>query len=268
MAMIYEKNRLYMVPLAELQDDPRQPRKYMDPVKLEEMTVSVKRVGIIQPVICRQDPATSRIYNICGRRRCAAARLAGLTEVPAIFIDGDNSDEVALLENVQREDLNLVDEAEALQLLMENHGYQQEELATVMGKSQPTISKVLSINRLPEEIRDACRQDPSVPQRVLFEIARKKQDRSMLTAFRKYQEKQVRIAARENADGAAPAQRKRTKAEAMVYNMSIWSEKIGDLEFPDYSAEDRAKLIEAMNAMKDTLDETIPRAMKNKRKPV
>ena len=84
---------------------------------------------------------------------------------------------------------------ETLQLLMDNHAYQQEEVATVMGKSQPTISKVLSINRLPKEIRDACRQDPSIPQRVLFEIARKKRDRSMLTAFRKYQEKQARIAA-------------------------------------------------------------------------
>ena len=161
-----------------------------------------------------------------------------------------------------------MDEAEALQLLMENHAYQQAELATVMGKSQPTISKVLSINRLPKEIRDVCRQDPSVPQSVLFEIAQKKQDRSMLTAFRKYQEQQASIAAKENADSAAPAQRKRTKAEAMVYNMGIWSEKIEDLEFPDYSAEDRAKLIEAMNAMKDTLEETIPRAVKNKKKPV
>jgi ParB-like chromosome segregation protein Spo0J len=103
-----------------------------------------------------------------------------------------------------------VDEAEALGLLMANHAYQQEELATVMGKSQPTISKVLSINRFPKEIRDACRQDSSVPQRVLFEIARKKQDRSMLTAFRKYQEQQAGIAAKENADGGAPAQRKRT----------------------------------------------------------
>ena len=59
MATIYETGKLYMVPLAEMQDDPRQPRKYMDPVKLEEMTASVKRVGIIQPVVCRQDPATS-----------------------------------------------------------------------------------------------------------------------------------------------------------------------------------------------------------------
>ena len=263
----YLPNQLYQVPLAELQPDPAQPRKYMDPVALDEMTASVSQVGIIQPVVCRQDPATGLVYTVAGERRCAAARKAGLSAVPAVFIDGANYAEIALVENLLRQDLNPVEEAEALQRLMDDHAYQQDQLAAIIGKSQPTISEYLSLNRLPKEIRDECRQDPTVPKRTLIEIARKKQERSMLTEFKKFREKQAKTAAKETADATAPTQRKRTRAEAIVNSIGIMAAKIGDLEFPDFSAEDRAMVIDAMTSLKDTLDEAIPRAMKNKKKP-
>ena len=263
----YVKNQLYMVPLAELQPDPTQPRKYMDPVALDELTASVSQMGIIQPVVCRQDPATGLVYTVAGERRCAAARKAGLATVPAIFIDGANYAEIALVENLLRQDLNPVEEAEALQKLMDDHGYQQEELAKIIGKSQPMISKSLSLNRLPKEIRDECRQDPTVPKNVLVEIARKKQERSMLTQFKKYRDQQAKIAAKETADATAPTQLKRTRAEAIVNSIAMTASKIGDLEFPDFSAEDRAMIIETMTSMKDTLEAAITRAVKNKKKP-
>ncbi len=171
------------------------------------------------------------------------------------------------MENLLRQDLNPVEEAEALQRLMDDHAYQQDQLATIIGKSQPTISESLSLNRLPKEIRDECRQDPTVPKRILIEIARKKQERSMLTQFKKYRDQQAKAAAKETADATAPTQRKRTRAEAIVNSIGIMASKIGDLEFPDFSAEDRAMVIDAMTSLKDTLDEAIPRAVKNKKKP-
>ena len=85
--LTYEINRLYQVPLAELQPDPTQPRKYIDPVALAGLTASISQMGIIQPVICRQDPVTGLVYVIAGERRCAAARKTGLVAVPAVFID-------------------------------------------------------------------------------------------------------------------------------------------------------------------------------------
>jgi len=115
----YLPNQLFQVPLAELQPDPAQPRKYMDPVALDEMTASVGQVGIIQPIVCRQDPATGLVYVVAGERRCAAARKAGLPTVPAVFIEGGNYAEIALVENLLRQDLNPVEEAEALQRLMD-----------------------------------------------------------------------------------------------------------------------------------------------------
>jgi ParB family transcriptional regulator, chromosome partitioning protein len=86
----YAKNQLYMVPLAEVQPDPSQPRKYMDPLALDELTASVTQMGIIEPVVCRQDPATGLVYAVAGERRCAAARKAGLSAIPAIFVEGSN----------------------------------------------------------------------------------------------------------------------------------------------------------------------------------
>ena len=189
-------------------------------------------MGIIQPVVCRQDPATGLVYTVAGERRSAAARLAGLTEVPAIFIDGGNCAEIALVENLLRQDLNPVEEAEALKRLMDEHAYQQEQLAAVIGKSQPTISVSLSINRLPKEIRDECRQDPTVPKNVLVEIARKKQERGMLTQFRKYREQQAKAAAKESGEATAPAQRKRTQAEAIANNSARWRPKWVTWSFP------------------------------------
>jgi len=263
----YFKNQLYMAPLAELQPDPTQPRKYLDPVALDELTASVSQMGIIQPVVCRQDPATSLVYTVAGERRYAAARKAGLSAVPAVFIEGANYAEIALVENLLRQDLNPVEEAEALQRLMDDHAYQQDQLAAIIGKSQPTISESLSLNRLPKEIRDECRQDPTVPKNVLVVIARKKQERSMLTEFKKYRDQQAKIAAKETADATAPTQRKRTRAEAIVNSIAMTASKIGDLEFPGFSAEDRAMIIETMTSMKDTLDEAIPRAVENRKKP-
>jgi len=263
----YVTNQLYMVPLAELQPDPMQARKYLDPLALEELTASIGQVGIIEPIVCRQDPATGLVYTVAGERRCAAARKAGLSAVPAVFIDGANYAEIALVENLLRQDLNPVEEAEALQRLMDDHAYQQDELAAIIGKSQPTISESLSLNRLPKEIRDECRQDPTVPKNVLVVIARKKQARSMLTQFRKYRDQQAKAAAKETADATAPTQRKRTRAEAVVNSIAMMASKIGDLEFPDFFAEDRAMVIDAMTSLKDTLDEAIPRAVKNKKKP-
>jgi len=244
----YLPNQLYQVPLAELQPDPMQPRKFMDPLALEELTASVRQMGIIEPVVCRQDPATSLVYAV-------------------LFIDGANHAEISLVENLLRQDLNPVEEAEALQRLMDNHAYQQDQLAKIIGKSPATISQSLSLNRLPREVRDECRQDPTVPKNVLVEIARKKQERSMLTKFKQYRDLQAKIAAKKT-DPPSAGPRRRNKAEALVNSIGIFSSRIGDLEFPDFSTEDRTTVIDAMTSLKDALDEAIDRAVKNKKKPM
>ena len=254
---IYAPNQLHSVPLAELQSDPAQPRKYLDPVALEELTASVGQVGIIEPIVCRQDRETGLVYVVAGERRFAAARKAGLAAVPAVFVAGDNYAEIALVENLLRQDLNAVEEAEALKRLLDEHAYQQDELAKIIGKSPATISEALSLNKLPQEIRDECRQDPTVPKNVLITIARKKQERSMVTAFKKYRDQQAKLAARQ-AGAATP--RKRTKAESLTSQIGALQDKIGDLELLSFAQEDRDMVMEAMSSLKTALNEAFDRA--------
>jgi hypothetical protein len=102
---------------------------------------------------------------------------------------------------------------------------------------------------------------------VLVEIARKKQERSMLTEFKKYRDQQQKAAAKETGDVATPGQRKRTPAEIISGGIGAMANKIGDLEFPDFSEADRTMIIESMNFMKETLDEALPRAVSNRKKP-
>jgi hypothetical protein len=90
----------------------------------------------------------------------------------------------------------------------------------------------------------------------------------MLTEFKKYRDQQTKAAAKETADAAAPTQRKRTRMEAIVNGIDITAAKIGGLEFPDFSKEDRAMIIETMTSMKDTLEAAITRAVKNEKKPM
>ena len=257
---IYAPNQLHSVPLAEIQPDPTQPRKYIDPAALEELTASVKQMGIIQPIVCRQDPQTGLVYSVAGERRCAAARKAGLTYVPCIFIEGDNHAEIALVENLLRQDLNPVEEAEALKRLMDDHPYMQEDLARIIGKSPVTISEALSLNKLPKEIRDECRKDPTVPKNVLVVIARNKQQRSMVTQFKLYRKQQEQAGVKKTP-GA-----KRTKAETLVSNFGATQMKIAALNLQEFSTEDRDRIMETLTSLKNTLEGAIAGATKSSKK--
>jgi ParB family chromosome partitioning protein len=184
---VYEARTLYQVPIGLIREDPDQPRKSFDAQGLEEMVASVTKHGIIQPVLFRRGPDGTAIL-VAGERRVAAARQVGLTEIPGIFIDG-NAAEIALVENLQRQDLTSIEEAEALQRLMTEQQYTQEQLGGIIGKARNTLSEILSLNKLPQEIRDECRGDRTISRRTLVVIAKKKQARAMTTAYIAYRAK-------------------------------------------------------------------------------
>lgn len=184
---VYEARTLYQVAIALVRENPGQPRKSFDTGGLAEMVESVTKHGIIQPVLFRRGPDGTAII-VAGERRIAAARQIGLTEIPGIFIEG-NAAEIALIENLQRQDLTWVEEAEALQRLMVEQEYTQEQLGGIIGKARNTLSETLSLNKLPQEIRDECRGDRTIARSTLILIARKKQARSMITAYNAYKAK-------------------------------------------------------------------------------
>ena len=137
-----------------------QPRKIFEKDALEELKNSIKERGVIQPVIVRKsDNQDDKFELIAGERRWQAAQLAGLHEVPVVIIEADNlkSLELAIIENVQRKDLNAVEEAESYKNLIENFGYDQEKVSKFIGKSRSHISNSLRLLTLPEKLLDMIR---------------------------------------------------------------------------------------------------------------
>lgn len=188
--VVYERGKLYHLSLNDLLADPDQPRKVIDAHALEELTASIRKHGILEPILFRRHEDGSLVI-VAGERRIIAARKAGLSSAPALFIDG-NASEISLIENLLRQDLTAVEEAEALQRLLDQQKYTHEQLSAVIGKARTTISDILLINRLPQTIRDECRGDRAVSKNTLIAIARKKQERAMFTAFSNYKEKMSR----------------------------------------------------------------------------
>lgn len=147
---------LSTVPLELIRPNPKQPRKVFPPAELEELTASIRERGILQPLLVRPDPEKSEGYQIiAGERRWRAAQMARLHEAPVIIreISDEELLEVALIENIQRADLNPVDEAEGYSQLIEVFGHSQADLARVIGKSRPYIANALRLLSLPEPVR-------------------------------------------------------------------------------------------------------------------
>lgn len=155
---------LRSVPLGRLVPNPLQPRKTFDEASLEELAASIRLHGIIQPVIV-EDSGDGTFLIVAGERRYKAAEKAGLREVPVVVrsFTPEKKLEIALIENVQREDLNPVEEAEAYKVLMEAARLSQEEVAEKVGKSRPTVANALRLLKLPSEMLEALRSGDLSP---------------------------------------------------------------------------------------------------------
>ncbi len=141
------------VSVNDIDPNAAQPRKHFDSEKLEELAQSVQTYGIVQPIIVQANG--SRYTIIAGERRYRAARLAGLKEVPVIVKEYSQTElmEVSLVENLQREDLNPIEEAQAMRMLMDEHDLTQDELSSRLGKSRSAVANTLRLLSLPESVR-------------------------------------------------------------------------------------------------------------------
>lgn len=143
----------FMCDLARIQPDPNQPRQHFDDAKLNELVASVKEKGILQPLLVRSE---GRQYIlIAGERRLRASKLAGLTQVPVVVKDvaDDEAFEMALIENIQRDDLNPIEEAAAYQRLLDHPGSTQDIVARKVGKDRSTVANSVRLLRLPVEVQ-------------------------------------------------------------------------------------------------------------------
>ncbi|MGN0521364.1 MAG: ParB/RepB/Spo0J family partition protein [Eubacterium sp.] len=146
------------LPLNEIVPNKEQPRKTFDEGALQELADSITQHGVLQPLLVRPLP-TGGYQLVAGERRWRASRMAGLKEVPVVVKELSDVEtmEIAIIENLQREDLNPIEEAEGLQALIDRCGFTQEEVAVSVGKSRPAIANSLRLLKLPPEVRDMTR---------------------------------------------------------------------------------------------------------------
>lgn len=148
------------LPLSQIESNQNQPRKRFDQEKLEELAESIRQHGVIQPLTVRK-LASGYYQVIAGERRWRAARMAGLDQVPAVVIEADDQKamELAMIENLQREDLNPIEEAEGFRVLIENYGMTQTEAAENVGKSRSAVANALRLLDLDASIRQLVEND-------------------------------------------------------------------------------------------------------------
>ena len=153
-----EKSAYQSLPIYKVEPNPDQPRKDFDPEELENLAESIRVHGLIQPLTVREMP-TGYYQIIAGERRWRAARLAKLSEVPVVIIEADDKKamELALIENLQRQDLNPVEEAQGYQSLIRDYGLTQEEAAARVGKSRPAVANALRLLGLSPEVLEKVR---------------------------------------------------------------------------------------------------------------
>jgi len=154
-----EVSGIQLLPVDSIVPGKHQPREDFDSEKLEELVNSIRTHGVIQPIVVRP-LGEGRYELVAGERRWRACQMAGLKEIPALVRELDEREvrEVALIENVQREDLNPLEEAKAYQALMVEYGLTQEEIASRVGKSRPVIANALRLLQLPVAVQEMLRQ--------------------------------------------------------------------------------------------------------------
>lgn len=203
------------IDLAKIRQNPDQPRKTFSEASLTELAQSIERHGLIQPItVKRQEDDTYLL--VAGERRFRAFQRLEKTTIPAILTHGD-PEEIALIENIQREDLNPLEEAEALSRMMERHRYTQEQLGQIIGKAQNTISQFLALLRLPETIRSEYQRAPIASKSILMEIARLSTEAEQLALWDAVREGRLTTvkAAREQAKNQV------TKPKPSPYEMAL-----------------------------------------------
>ncbi|MDD5170043.1 MAG: ParB/RepB/Spo0J family partition protein [Syntrophales bacterium] len=250
MPTTYTKGRIYKIPLSDLQPDPGQPRKFIDPIALAELTASIAKLGVLEPILFRQEAAGTssgspegservpgNLIVVAGERRVEAAKAAGLTQIPGILVDG-NHREISLVENLVRQDLTPVEEAEGMKQVMAECNYTQDQLSEMLGKSQAFISASMSLNDLPEDVRNVCRSNANIPKTVLLKIAKAKSESEMQRKFGRFMSKEAAA-----AQAPKPARPTLSRSQSFLKKMDELHGELVGLSWQNWPDTDKEDLV-------------------------
>jgi len=200
--VVYEDGKIYDIPVEDIHEDRKQPRKYFDEKAQNALNESIKEYGLMQPIVFRQSEDDGKLMVVAGERRVRAVKsilnnakenpddpeqqavIQRFSTIPGMFVAG-NHQEIALIENVQRENLNPVELAEGLAKLQKPGHTGLELLGRLIGKSTSSVSEILSINKLPKEIRAEARKRKDISQWVLVEVAKSRKPEAQAKKWEK-----------------------------------------------------------------------------------
>jgi ParB family transcriptional regulator, chromosome partitioning protein len=238
------------IPINKIKPNPNQARKYFNDSALEELSLSIRENGVIQPILVRKNER-NEIILVAGERRLRASNSIGMEKIPAIFIRG-NPLEISLIENIQRENLHPLEEAEAFSQMISEFKYTQQQLSRVIGKARSTITETLSLNRLPDEIKQNCRH-ADIPKRTLIEVAKIKNPDKMIKFYERIaaqnlSSEKVRKITRE----ANPENRK--KAKNLIKVIRSAQTELQDLQIKNLQEKEYLQLIDELNNLRELLN--------------
>lgn len=238
----------FNIDLSMISINPNQPRKYFDPESLSELCESIRKTGVLQPVLIRKD-TDDKIWLVAGERRYRAAKLAGLERIPAILTKG-NPHEIALIENLQREDLKPIEEAEALERLATDYHYTHENLSEAIGKARSTITEILSLNKLPEGIKSECRSSNGYARRLLVEIAKCETEDKMVLLFERVKKERFKSEYIRSMRKGRP----QSPAMTITNKARLLSKSLCKLDMCTIDNGERQQLFDELTGLKETLD--------------
>ena len=247
----YKKGKLYSISLSDLKPDPSQPRKHIGEFELEDLKQSIEAHDLLSPIIFRVDTDNSLIL-VSGERRYRACQALGKTHINGIFIDSEKYDEIALVDNVQREDLHPVDLAEAVKALKDRYEYTDKAVGNIIGKAHTTVSEILKLNDLSQEIRDDARKRKNLSRNVLLKVARKKKEAAQKKAY----DALVASLSKKGKEIKRPRHPAYQKAVSVSDRAIKVIEKIDLNDLGDNKIEVETKLRELLAAIQNKLDST------------
>jgi len=231
-----QRTLLAAIPIEQIHPNPQQPRRFMDPQSLAELTESVRTRGVLQPIIVKRDGDGFMI--MAGERRYQAARRAGVQTLPAIVRD-DDPNEIALIENLQREDLTPLEEAEGLGVMIARFSFTHQTLAQLLHKSRPYVSNMLVLTRLPAEVKAEIHRHPSISREILMAIARQPSEADMLKLWRRV--KLANLSVHKFRESRTPATVATTASDIMAAARRL-NRKLRTLDAAAVADEQRKKL--------------------------
>jgi ParB family chromosome partitioning protein len=250
----YQNGSFYLVDIGQIKPDPNQPRQFFDETALNELAESIRQKGVLQPVIIRKD-SEDIIWLVAGERRWRAAQLAGLEKIPAIITTG-NPAEISLIENIQRENLKPIEEAEAYARMIQESDYTHEKLSQVIGKARSTITETLSLNKLPDDIKEEIRNSEH-PKRLLLEVSKQESAEVMRALFEKIKSgnlksDEVRDISRE------PRERiRRTPAAITLDKILNLSKTLNSFDLNSANESEKIQLLQELHTLKTQLDKIL-----------